>query len=87
MTSTTSCVLSHHDANGKDFDLPYYGKLVDIIELNYYGKIIILFKWMWADTTNDRGFKKDAWGFNAANFNKLIHSSEWEEHEAFISAS
>ena len=87
MTSTTRCISSHHDVNGRDADLPYYGKLIDIIELNYYGKFVTLFKCMWADTTNDRGFRKDAWGFNAVNFNRLIHTGEREEHEPFIYAS
>ena len=87
MTSTTNCVSSHQDANGEDADLPYYGKLLDIIELNYYGKFVTLFKCMWADTTSNRGLRKDAWGFNVVNFNRLIHTGEREEHEPFIYAS
>ena len=42
---------------------------------------------MWVDTTNDRGFRKDAWGFHLVNFNKLIHIGEHVDHEPFIYAS
>ena len=39
----THCVASAADANGKYAILPYYGKLVNIIELNYYGRFMLLF--------------------------------------------
>ena len=58
MTSTTNCVSSHQDVNGQDVVLPYYGKLIDIVELNYYRKHVILFKCIWANTTNDRGLER-----------------------------
>ena len=87
MTSTTKCVSSLQDVNGEDVDLPYYGKLVDIIELNYSGRFVTLFKCNWADTTSNRGFLKDVWGFNLVNFSQLIHTGEREEHEPYIEAS
>ncbi|KAL5161466.1 hypothetical protein HKD37_07G018745 [Glycine soja] len=62
------------DGNLRQADLPYYGKLEDIIEINYYGRFsVILFKCKWADTTRDRGYKKDCWNFNCVNFDRLIH--------------
>ena len=46
-----------------------------IIELNYYGQFkVVLFKCKWADTTRDRGYKKDQWNFNCVNFDRLIHT-------------
>ena len=52
LTSSTSCVASSADNNIREADLAYYGKLEDIIELNYYGKFkVTLFKCKWADTT------------------------------------
>ena len=87
MTSTTKCVSSLQDINGEDADLSYYGKLVDIIELNYYGKFVTLFKCNWADTTSNKGFVKDVQDFNLVNFNRLIHTSEQEEHEPHIESS
>ena len=39
MTSITNCVSSHQNVNADDADLPYYVKLVDIIQLNYYGNL------------------------------------------------
>ena len=37
LTSSTSCVASSVDINFREADLLYYGKLEDIIVLNYYG--------------------------------------------------
>ncbi|RDY06304.1 hypothetical protein CR513_09722, partial [Mucuna pruriens] len=75
LTSSTSCVASQVDANLRLVDLPYYGKLEDIIELNYYGFLkVILFRCKWADTTRPRGFRKDAWQFTSVNFSHCIHT-------------
>ena len=60
MTSTTNCVSNCQDANKEDIEIPYYRKLIDIIELNYNGRFMTLFRCMWPDTTTDRGFRKDA---------------------------
>src|ERR1044072_2972446 len=61
VTSSTSCIASSVDRNLTEEDLPYSGKLEDIIQLNYYGRFIVtLFKCKWPETTRDRGFKKDA---------------------------
>ncbi|KAM3289756.1 hypothetical protein P3S67_018045 [Capsicum chacoense] len=69
-------------------DLPYYGKLEDIVELNYYGKFrVVLFKCQWADTTQNRGFKIDAWKFNCVNFSKLIHTGDCMDDDPYIEAS
>ena len=68
--------------------MSYYGKLEDIIELNYYGRFsVVLFKCQWADTTRERGFKKDVWNFNCVNFTRLIHIGEHEDHDPYIEAS
>ncbi|XP_060171665.1 uncharacterized protein LOC132602887 [Lycium barbarum] len=88
LTSNTSCVASSVDGNLRQADLPYYGKLEDIIEINYYGRFrVVLFKCKWADPTRDRGYKKDRWNFNCVSFDRLIHSGEREEHEPYIEAS
>ena len=35
--------------------VPYFGKLIDIIEINYHGQFsVTLFKCMWVDTTSHR---------------------------------
>nr|XP_007134681.1 hypothetical protein PHAVU_010G067100g [Phaseolus vulgaris]ESW06675.1 hypothetical protein PHAVU_010G067100g [Phaseolus vulgaris] len=88
LTSSTSCVASMADQNIREADLAYYGKLEDIIELNYYGRFkVTLFKCKWADTTRDRGLRKDPWGFNSINFSRLIHMGDREEHDPYIEAS
>lgn len=59
LTSNTSCVSSSADGNLRQADLPYYGKLEDIIEINFYGHFkVTLFKCKCADTTRDRGYKR-----------------------------
>ncbi|KAM3290146.1 hypothetical protein P3S67_018435 [Capsicum chacoense] len=66
-------------------NLPYYRKLEDIVELNYYGKFrIVIFKYQWADTTQNRGFKIDAWKFNFVNLSKLIHTSDRVDNDPYI---
>ncbi|KAI5437988.1 hypothetical protein KIW84_023934 [Lathyrus oleraceus] len=81
-------VLSGKCLNLTQADLPYYGKLEDIIEINYYGRFkVILFKCKWADTTRDRGYKKDRWNFNCVNFERLIYNGDREEHDPYIEAS
>ncbi|KAH0655492.1 hypothetical protein KY285_030374 [Solanum tuberosum] len=88
LTSKTSCVASSVDGNLRQAELPYYGKLEDIIEINYNGRFkVVLFKCKWADTTRDRGYQKDRWNFNCVNFDRLIHTGEREEHEPYIEAS
>ncbi|KAL4336875.1 hypothetical protein AHAS_Ahas12G0053900 [Arachis hypogaea] len=67
--------------------VPYYEKLVDIIELNYDGIFFItLFKCEWANTTNPRAMKLDKLGFTSINFSKLIHTGEYEDDEPYINA-
>ncbi|KAJ1426161.1 putative transposase, Ptta/En/Spm, plant [Sesbania bispinosa] len=88
LTSNTLCVASSIDANVQQADLSYYGKLEDIIELNYYGLFkVVLFKCKWVDTTRERGFRKDAWQFTSVNFSRCIHTGEREEHDPYIEAS
>ena len=88
LTSSTSCVASGVDQHIRQANLAYYGKLEDIIELNYYGHFkVILFKCKWADTTRDWGLRKDPWGFTYINFSRLIHTRDREEHDPYIEAS
>lgn len=67
--------------------VPYYGKLIDIIELYYIGFTIPLFKCKWANTTNPRGMKTDKLGFTSINFARLIHTGEHEDDEPYVKAS
>ena len=84
----THCVASAADANGEYAILPYYGKLVDIVELNYYGRFMVtFFKCKWADTTTDRGIRIDPFHFTSVNFSRLIHTGESVDDEPYIFAS
>ncbi|KAL4394439.1 hypothetical protein AHAS_Ahas02G0152100 [Arachis hypogaea] len=53
VTSYTRNYASKRDANVAVGGVSYYGRLVDIIELNYSGQFtVVLFKCLWADTTD-----------------------------------
>lgn len=77
-------VQSMHDKD--DHESTYYGRLNDVISLDYgsRGKIV-LFRCDWVNTTS--GTKIDSLGFAMVNFSRLIHTGEREEHEPFILAS
>ena len=85
VTSETRCYASVKDGNVALANLLYYGKLVDIIELNYYGHMrVVLFKCLWANT---RGVRKDDFQFNLVNFSRLIHTGDLIDDEPYILAS
>nr|KYP46553.1 hypothetical protein KK1_031844 [Cajanus cajan] len=68
--------------------VPYYGKLLDIIEINYQGRFsVTLFKCMWANTTTSRGIVKDDLGFTLVSFAHLIHTGDDEDDEPYIQVS
>ncbi|KAL4316562.1 hypothetical protein AHAS_Ahas15G0297500 [Arachis hypogaea] len=68
--------------------VPYYGKIVDIIELNYSCRFsVVLFKCVWADTTTSRGHKTDHLGLISVNFSRSIYNGDQEDHEPYILAS
>lgn len=77
-------VQSTHDND--DHESTYYGRLTDVISLDYGGRgRIVLFRRDWVNITN--GVKIDPLGFEMVNFSRLIHTGEREEHEPFILAS
>lgn len=79
INSKTSCVARSVDKNLRQAELSYYGKLEDIIEINYNGMFkVVLFKCKWADTTRDRGYQKDSWKFIFVNFDRSIHVGEFK---------
>ncbi|KAG6494190.1 hypothetical protein ZIOFF_049209 [Zingiber officinale] len=77
-------VQSIHDND--DHESNYYGRLIDVISLEYGGLgRIFLFRCDWVNITT--GMKVDPLGFTMVNFSYLIHTGEREEHEPFILAS
>lgn len=67
--------------------MPYYGRVIDIIELFYFSFSTVLFKCEWANTTNPGGTKKDKLSFTSINFARLIHTGEHEDDQPHIKAS
>ncbi|GKC33034.1 hypothetical protein Tco_1040328 [Tanacetum coccineum] len=64
----------------------YYGKLMNIIELEYFrGYKIVLFQCDWVDNRLYRGLKKDKYGFPLVNFSRpLVHTGENLKDDPFI---
>nr|XP_029149677.1 uncharacterized protein LOC112758623 [Arachis hypogaea] len=87
-TFGTRSYSRNSDPNMRFGAVPYYEKLVDIIELNYDGIFFVtLFKCEWANTTNPRAMKVDKLGFTSINFSRLIHTGEHEDDEPYIKAN
>lgn len=64
----------------------YYGKLTNIIQLEYYrGYKIVLFHCDRVDNRLYRGLKKDKYGFPLVNFSRsLVHTGENFKDDPFI---
>jgi hypothetical protein len=88
VTAKTSSYSSASDTKPILGDVTYYGRILDIIELNYYGKFsVVLFKCEWVDVTQGKGVKTDKYGCTLVNFSHNIHSGDKIEHEPFIFAN
>ncbi|XP_066163189.1 uncharacterized protein [Oryza sativa Japonica Group] len=85
LTAKKSSYTKASDANPILGDVTYYGRIIDIIELNYSGKFsVVLFKCEWVDVISGKGIKKDKYDYTLVNFSHLIHTGEKIEHEPFI---
>ncbi|XP_072066365.1 uncharacterized protein [Arachis hypogaea] len=88
VSSNTRSYASMRDNGVAVGSIPYYEKIMDIIELNYSCHFtVVLFKCIWADTTTSRGIKQDHMGLTSINFTRLIHIDDREEDEPYILAS
>nr|XP_025882611.1 uncharacterized protein LOC107281718 [Oryza sativa Japonica Group] len=74
VTAKTSSYTSASDTNPVLGDIMYYGRILNIIELDYYGNFsVVLFKCEWVDVTKGKGVKIDMFGCTLVNFsNKFI---------------
>jgi hypothetical protein len=69
-------------------DETYYGKLIQIIEVEYYDKTkFVIFKCDWADNTKDKGYRLDENGITFVNFKNLILTGERITDESFVLTS
>jgi hypothetical protein len=68
--------------------LTYYGKLTDIIEVEYYDRTkYVMFKYDWVDTMRDRGYKVDEYCIVLVNFNRLVHRGDLETDDPYVLTS
>nr|XP_025625964.1 uncharacterized protein LOC112718415 [Arachis hypogaea] len=88
MSAITTSISRGRNPVSVSFDSTYYGKVIDIIELDYFGKLrVILFKCIWVDTTLNKGIKVDEFGITSVRFSELIHTGALELDEPFILAT
>ncbi|KAL4287481.1 hypothetical protein AHAS_Ahas19G0190500 [Arachis hypogaea] len=88
VTSDTRSYTSKRDSNVAVGGVAYYGKLVDIIELNYSGQFkVVLFRCIWVNTASGRRIKQDVLGHTLVNFSNWIHIGDREDDEPYILAS
>jgi hypothetical protein len=88
VTAKTSSYTSASDTNPVLGDIMYYGRILDIIELDYYGNFsVVLFKCEWVDVTKGKGVKTDKFGCTLVNFSNKIHTGEKIEHEPSVFAN
>ncbi|CAA7025820.1 unnamed protein product [Microthlaspi erraticum] len=88
VAAETMSYASSRDPNPRAGIVPYYGNLVEVMELNYYEVFkVVLFKCKWANTCTDRGYKTDAYGHRMVNFSRLLHTGDNEEDEPYVLTS
>lgn len=72
----------------EDDNINYYGRITDIIELNYNGAFkVILFKCDWYDVHHRVGMKQDDFGFTLLNFTRRIHTGDKFMDDPFVFSS
>ena len=65
---------------------PYYERLTDIYQLDYYGAYkVVVFRCDWLDT--NRGLKTSRNGHAYVNFSKLIHTGRCLHDDPFVFSS
>ncbi|KAL4305712.1 hypothetical protein AHAS_Ahas16G0105700 [Arachis hypogaea] len=88
VSSNTQSYASIRDQKVAVGSVSYYGKIVDIIELNYSCRFsVVLFKCVWADTATTRGIKQDHLGLTSVIFSHSIHTGNRENDESYILVS
>ncbi|KAH0781562.1 hypothetical protein KY290_001160 [Solanum tuberosum] len=85
--SKTESYASSSDNAPKSANISYYGRLTEIVELNYYEEFkVVLFKCDWVDVTKGRAVMEDDLGFTVVNFSHLADFGDRDQHEPFIFA-
>ncbi|KAG8376021.1 hypothetical protein BUALT_Bualt09G0019600 [Buddleja alternifolia] len=84
LRASTNSYASAKDKNPLLGEVPYYGILTDIIEIQYaYNMKFILFKCDWVD--NDKGgLVEDIHKFKLVNFSRLMYKNNLPSDEPFI---
>ncbi|CAN0826542.1 hypothetical protein LINGRAHAP2_LOCUS713 [Linum grandiflorum] len=74
-TTQNSRVVVISETSTSQDDVEYFGRINDIIELNYFESFrVVLFRCDWVDVERGNGVKKDKFGYTLLNFSKLVHT-------------
>jgi hypothetical protein len=66
----------------------YYGRIIDIIEVDYYSRfLVVFFKCEWVDVTRGKEVQTDKYGLKLVNFSHQIHKGDEVEDDPFVSAN
>ncbi|KAG5605293.1 hypothetical protein H5410_026785 [Solanum commersonii] len=83
----TESYASTTDSAPKSGNITYYGKLNDIVELNYYEKFkVVFFKCDWVDVTQGDRISDEPFVF-AGQAQQVIFVQDPEDHEWFVPRS
>lgn len=86
LKADTMSYASRKDRNPRVGAVYYYGRLTDVVEIQYTNDIkFVLFKCDWID--NVHGKKEDVFKFTLVNFNRLLYREDRPSNEPFILAS
>nr|XP_016479468.1 PREDICTED: uncharacterized protein LOC107800756 isoform X1 [Nicotiana tabacum] len=83
LVALTTSFASSKDKNPVDANMTYYGRIVDIFELDYYGHFkVVLFKCDWYEV------EEDIYGLTYVYFNKKCYQNEpfvlaYQVHQCF----
>lgn len=88
LVARTSSLSNARDNNPSTCDFDYYGRILEIIELNYSNiGHVVLFRCAWADSLQGRGVRKDQFGETQVNFKHLLNSDIDVSVQPFILAT
>ncbi|XP_056685592.1 uncharacterized protein [Spinacia oleracea] len=85
VVAKTQSYASSSDTRPMLGDLAYYGRVTDMIELDYYGDFkAVLFGCEWVDVVQGRGLRRDSLGYTHVNFSHLIHTGGRVNDEPYV---
>ncbi|XP_057794604.1 uncharacterized protein LOC131010913 [Salvia miltiorrhiza] len=84
-TQNSGVVVEVKEGDEENIVKKYYGSIIDIYELDYYGKgNVVIFRCDWVNINSSSGLKKDKYGLPLVSFSRLIHTGEALKDDPFV---